>query len=759
MENKLRSFTGRESLVEGYYLKAISGSGALGLTGEMGCGKTVILCKIAERLQKEQNKVFTFFTREEGRNNSVEVLVRQILHYMEKQVGIKWYWRAEKERRMENSICLERVSGYWESKGEKKTRYDICLERLKELCSILQEKIYICIDDMDYLVSDGNLKDIMFLMKSNKLQMIWTCRKLGDLPVEMEEGVQEEKITLLTMSERDKVIDSISKVYNYDICKEIKQEMLKKKNIKNPLYISVLIRYLGVMNKEGEKLYSEEETVEYGANLIREMPEELEEAIVVTLKAVADRITSNSRGVQEILYFLAVSLSGLRISDIQSLFTRREEFCPVSAFVFFLKYMDGIFYIRDGEWIAFSHKMIREKVCKEMIHKERYEEEIKEYVKTLNFEDYLRVQEGWYYFGVGGEDKTTEEEAKRDAELDEYEARTGMRVIGRKSAKRLEVRKANCSGLKAQAIYHYSSGYHDPIDWRAKNSYEKAVKCTEEIHVKQPSESSLYELYCSYRNMGKFFCKQGNPYTSLEYYEKAKECVLNEMWPQETRLRELAVIYESMGKAILNTFLPINTYDLEKALLKVEKAAHYKEKMHGNKFHAKLYDSYNNMGYIQRELGNLEQAIAYYKNAVCCKEEQYEDDRSEKTLQELFLSYHRVGDVLCQNGSYEEALYYYQKGLDFKKEHRERYLQELYISYSNMAYVFWQMKDNEKALIYYNDALRCVQESCEIWENENNLWDLGISYSNIGYVYQDMGQLEDATVYFEKAFQKMRKVV
>ena len=52
-ENNLRSFAGRELLVEDYYYKALDENGTLLLNGEEGSGKTALLCKIIDKLEND----------------------------------------------------------------------------------------------------------------------------------------------------------------------------------------------------------------------------------------------------------------------------------------------------------------------------------------------------------------------------------------------------------------------------------------------------------------------------------------------------------------------------------------------------------------------------------------------------------------------------------------------------------------------------------------------------------------------------------
>ena len=723
---KRESFAGREFLVEEYYYKALSDSGTLLLKGTMGSGKTAIMCKIIEKLEKEEKKVFSFFSETGYRRKGMKLLVQELLDYLEKQLGIKEYWRAEKEKRSEHHINLE---------------------RLNEVCSLLQEKVYVCIDDIDELAKQENLNNIAFLMKNPRIQMIATCVYFDYIPVKVLEGAQRETIPELDESDAGKVIDSISKTYSCAISEKVKAEMLKKTRIGNPYYISLLVKGLCLLEEEDGGMKSWDEREKANVTWIREVTEEAENVAAMILEKMVDKKFPNSKWLKEAINFLAVSQSGLRMKDLQKLVAMQKEEFSVTQFQCFMEAFAEWFCIREEEWIKLNYNRTFWKSSGENADADNYIEKIKEYLNTLEIGDCLVIQKGEYYIRI-----TRENEDLRYAPI-QLDVRVDIELEELKSEK-----------IKERAVYDYSCGHiiEKEFDVFAEYPYQRAMLCIEELHKRQQSVNSLHDLYIVYCNMGRFWHKYKEKHQAMEYYEKAKECVLDSMWPSESRMYYLAVVYECMGKSMQVDHwikLGMKSYDPKKMLSYYEKAIECKEKFYGDNLCEELYISYKHVGDIFRNEEYPEEAVNYYKKALYCKEDQYKKELSKNNLYELYLIYNRVGEVLLELGKLGEALYYYEKVLALKKEQKESNLQEMYISYNNIGHALRKLNQPEEAMSYYEEALRCVQESCEIWKNENNLWDLGISYSNIGYVYQDMGRLEDATVYFEKAFQKMRKVV
>ena len=68
-----------------------------------------------------------------------------------------------------------------------------------------------------------------------------------------------------------------------------------------------------------------ENAKEYSIEIIRNLPEKIEEMAVVILKDAIEKISNDEKILLEALYFIAVSRTGLRISDLKMLFEIRKE--------------------------------------------------------------------------------------------------------------------------------------------------------------------------------------------------------------------------------------------------------------------------------------------------------------------------------------------------------------------------------------------------------------------------------------------------
>ena len=137
MENKLRSFVGREPLLKEYYHSVVRGNCPIILQGKAGSGKTAIMCKLVERLRKERKHVFVFFSGVGSMSTNAEFLVKQMVYYVENLLGLKEHF-GEKDSVDDVPEELFQVS-------KKSIQYEEWLEKLGELCAKLpqKEKIYL----------------------------------------------------------------------------------------------------------------------------------------------------------------------------------------------------------------------------------------------------------------------------------------------------------------------------------------------------------------------------------------------------------------------------------------------------------------------------------------------------------------------------------------------------------------------------------------------------------------------------------------
>ena len=722
MESKLRTFVGREELLDQYYGMVVNDTEdvkALVLQGEVGSGKTAIMCKLIERLEREGKNVFSFFSGTGSMSTNAELLVQQMLYYVEKQLGIEEHWKDKEE---ENSKTVQKLT-----KEEKESVYDKCLERLRELCGRLEEKIYFCIDALDQLSMDEHVEKLDFLIGNRNVQMILSCTENFPVSSVIVLDIQKERVPLLNMEDAKAVAEGILRANSREIYEEIEQELLRKTNVYSPLYISFLIQRLNMMQKdELEYLNSGEDLKAYIIDLIRNLPQEQKDAAVLILKYAVNKISKERRILQEVLNFLAVSRTGLRMSDFQKIFEKRKQEFSVLDVTLLMKYLDGFFYIGEDDRIDFTHKVIRQGLLKEINNRNSYEKEMKEYIKTLEKEDCLRMQEGMYYARVtedydfaGSLLKQTHETESEllfrmiQKEAAEDEGEFYSELLRRGGIEQEEVREVflgECFG-----VYELSQ---KEIEANL-NIGNTLIICLETLCERKKTEKNLWDATRIYNKMGTILLEQGRSRKALLYYKKA-------------------------------------LHYLERLLEEMNQREEYRDEM---------YRIYGSIGNALREQGRSEDALPYYKDTLQYRKERYEEGKNQdKNLQELCRSYSNMGHVLCDLKQEGEALSCYEHAIHYAEELDKRGRSdisqlELGKSYQDIGDFLWKhgWEDlcirEEKTISYYKKALQCAENLYEMQKSEKSLYHLAISCNKLGIIFNKVGEWDDDLVYFEKAKQ------
>ena len=157
--------------------------------------------------------------------------------------------------------------------------------------------------------------------------------------------------------------------------------------------------------------------------------------------------------------------------------------------------------------------------------------------------------------------------------------------------------------------------------------------------------------------------------------------------------------------------------------------------------HPEVARSYNNVGVSFDELGDHEQALRYKLKAVEIWEKVLEADHPD-----LAISYNNVGVTYSALGNHKQALKYQMKAMEIKERVLSRDHPEIATSYSNIGMTYDDLGDKEKALEYLLEGLRIREKVLP--ENHH---DIAISCNNIALTLYELGQLNEAADYMRRA--------
>lgn len=704
IESKLRSFSGREELLEEYYQKAVNSNHPIILRGATGSGKTALMCKLIERLESEGKNVFYFFSGAGAESGTAELLVRQMQYYLENLLGL-WFSYAE---------------------GVVPT-YDNWHSGVEMLCERIPdgEKVYFVIDALDQLIWDEHVRNLDFLMSGEKFEMILSCTDTFELPVKVEER-EWETVNVRPLSENDakKVLEGMLSAYSRNTYQAIEQEILKKKSIDKPLYVSLLVQRLNMMDAEELKhLQTEEEIVAFGKEIVRCMPDDLEKAAVTIIGNAVDKIAGNKSDLYEIVNYLAVSRNGLRMKDIQWMIQNTNLQISMLDFSLLIKYLDSFFYIQKDDRIDFTHKVIRQGLRNEISNPEKYERDIKECIKSLEEEDAFKVREGMYYARI----------------FKDYELGRSLLDLQQTYYIRDQLVKLNkinidfgetilLNAIKNESVAD-SGAFLSEIIRQNTSSLMLAMLSNQVIHLFDRTEEEMAARLAITEAI--LSCRE------KEYEEDG----------DDNALRDLTVAYSNMGDSLLQIKRPEEALTYFTKDLQGSKEIYRRDRC--DKYYKSLAIAHSNVGRAMLALGNVKEAFSYLRKSLKMIKSLYKKGDKEQGLHDLSVAYNRMVDALLEVGNYKKAISYSQKAIKCVERAvsinpSEYHLSLCQVCYNDIGFSFSESGKPEMALGYYAKALEMAKKKYARTRNANDKNNLCIVYQNMAAVYRALGRDKEA---------------
>lgn len=768
MENKARSFVGREALLEEYYQRIIEGTKPFILQGETGSGKTAIMCKLIEKLKGEGKNVFMFFAGSGSVSSSAESFMRQLIYYLENLLGINRYSE-------ENSQIVQHTGeAILVYKSELFAETIDWRERLEEICSYLpkDEKVYVFIDALERLREDFHVEKLDFFVDRKNIKIVATCTEDFRLPLEAMVSRELKQVPQLDEEEVKQVSRGILESHSRNAYKTIEQEILKKKSKGNPLYISVLIQRLNMMDaKELKKAMNEEEIIALISENVKVMPDELEDAIVAVIQNGIEKISENTEYLTEVICYLAVSKSGLGMRDLQEIFQMLGRELPVLDVTLLLKYLDTFFYIHEDGRIDFSHEIIRNGLLKGIEYRNIFEQVIKEYLKKSHRLTRLRKSDGIYFARIC-------EDIDFAKELICLASESGNEDLVWAIRKDVAASGAQfyCDLIESEQneqsdvckFFFWKDIFEEFRDEKAKMDARSAivkalVDCRERAYNKYKSDVSLQNLMASYFEMGDVLRSLGEIRDALFYYKEnlkyAKE--LYERSNNDENLMTLAMCNDYVGYALMEL------EEADEALLYLIQHMKHREELHDTYHNENSYRelaiAYSHVGDVWRKLGEYKTAIYYYVKALKAKKELYVEIKSSEGLYGLIIGYRNIGEILLELGKAKKALAFYDVCLEYteqlyKKPGNKVKLTVLLNSYNKMGIALYSAGNLRDAILYLEKVMRCMEELYQQSQSEASLNNLGISYANIAVVFNELGSKKKAFAYLEKAIKRREEL-
>lgn len=365
------------------------------IKGEIGSGKSTLFSHMVTELEKTGWDVLPFISGLTPESNSEDDIIQNIVYFMEEELEVTGHYIDEKNF----------TTG--EPKRHTLQEWEYKLNSLYSAYQKTGKRLFIMVDAADQLTPIEEMQGLTQIVSGltdghshepDNVHFVITCTP--DYGIfnkewhihELEPINQEDKLS---------VIDGILIKNGRELSKSVIDEMMHKKCSDNPLYLSLIVQRLLMMNSDdfasimsrGDGMAAIER---HQQTIIKDQcPDDLDEMNAVLLHEAGKRI--NGKFVSRIVECIAVSRSGLNRKALSKILGEEWAEYDFALFDHFVNYMNDCFLMRDDGCYDFSHKSIREgflKRCKDIkgIHRE-----ILEGLKALEADDTIRKREIIYH--------------------------------------------------------------------------------------------------------------------------------------------------------------------------------------------------------------------------------------------------------------------------------------------------------------------------------------------------------------------------
>lgn len=749
------------------------------MKGAVGSGKSTLFSKLATELQKTEWKVLSFISGLTNQSNDAQDIIENIIEFLETELNVSEHYRDEKDRQTGENI--RHTPEQWR-------------EKLAEMCArYTQEKhkkLLIMIDAVDQLSQNDQRDELHFIPFNVGENIHFAMTSTLDFDTR-----SMDFYTLKDIDEDDKkeVISGTLKRVHKQLSKKVVDKIVSMKASKNPLYISLLVQRLVLMDEDDFKIIRKlgdgmPAIEKHQINIISGCPDDLDEMSAELLRVAAKGI--DEKLVAKAGEYLAVSRYGLRKSDLAELLG--EDWTEVK-FSHFINFMYDCFMVRDDGRYDFTHKSIRAGFLKKC-DREKLNLEIFSHLKVLPDNDPVRIAEVVYH-AIQADDK----HFFIDYIIKNYHLETVAHI----NQAALDIHK-QCMEDKGKWICDILTDYNlFEMDDRMTNFVHfvnlelnrcftgniielniqisillSSVEFSEYLDNNIQTDNSKNNLSISYNSLAcvyKNLVGKDNFDKALEFYKKSldiREQLEQKNGTAESK-RDLALSYGYIAQICesMNCIQTALEFHLKSSDI-------FEKLVISTGLHKNIRDlavCYSKTAEILEKLGGRENfQTAFGLHEISCNlfEELQKDLETNESEKDLLHAYNCLAGIYEKRGSKEDlfkSLKIYEKGLVLsekleKTTNTNESKRNLSISYERIAGIYKKFGGKEnllKALELYNKDLAICEQLERINDTYESKKDLAAVYLYIGEIYEKFGEknhLRQALNWYTKSSNMLEKL-
>ena len=754
------------------------------IKGAVGSGKSTLLSHLAVELAKTDWTVLPFISGLTTASDTAMEIIQNTIYYIEELQNTE-HFVEEKDPQT----------------GERKSHsIDDWRNKLAEICAEFTHagnKLMILLDAADQLMPSEERDKLYFIPTSvwENLHFVMTCTP--DFPTSSRPF---EVLRELTEADKQQVIDGILDRNGRELSTPVREAMVKLESSDNPLYLSLLVQRLLMMNREDfADIHSKGDGMEaieqHQLELIKsDCPDDLDEMSAALLREAGKRI--NESLVARAGEYLAVSRSGWRRKDLSALLG--EEWTEID-FSHFVNYMNDCFMQREDGRFDFTHKSIRAGFLKRCEDVDSINLAILDYLKSLEPEDTVRISEIIYHT-IKADDKRffvdyvveyTPNDNKiiiKQAALDTYvkcmqdEGQWICDVLGEAQEYETKEELRYFGDFVCFYLIEEFAGTQVQLEWQLKILNCTTLFC-EDLFEKTQSYACNRSLSVSYGITGTIYYHFSSFYDlnqALLYYQKSlaiSEQLL--VKPETTELIRItarldliesyiriAEIYKTLGDTD-NRYQALEYY--HKALEIIRPIAKQSFSINIIKTTNYIIDAISEIIRSLDDISSQYISLHFFRVVLDIKEQikdQYDSSH------DLFSSYIQVGRTLRTIGGIDNlhhSLELIKKGWAIsqqsaKKSGTSENNHDLFVSYTEMARTYEALGSTDnlyQALEFYHKSLAICQQLVDDLDTSDCKKELSATYNKIGDIYKslsDIDSLYKALEYYKNSLDIYQKL-
>lgn len=362
------------------------------LKGASGCGKSVLFSDLCAAARDRGWHVIPALCGSSVVSSDPSMLCDYLIWHLEAFL-----------HRAHQTIALE---GNATSLNEKSvhTRKMEYLDQLSKLVGAQETPVLIAVDALDQLYPHKMERHNDFLPRSvpKNMRVFVTAVQEFSLPGHYH-TIHLEQIAPEMVAQ---AAEGIQRNYGKTIAQEARDALCRRPAAQNLLYLTMAVMRLNLMNRHDFQLIRSRgdgiaQINRRQMEIVEGLSEDSEKLAVQLLESVANM--DSGAGILQALKYLAVSRTGLRMTDLETLLKEDGlEFVPLDFYVY-IHALKEFFLIRPSGNVDFQHKTIRKGLLAELGDTKPIHEKLFAHLRGLPEVDPLRNEEIVYHAWCAGQ--------------------------------------------------------------------------------------------------------------------------------------------------------------------------------------------------------------------------------------------------------------------------------------------------------------------------------------------------------------------